>query len=104
MIVYIYFAELQEHKGSKVAVSLIKTTVKFKGKILEWPYHIKCGICGVERQIAFDRARAGIIKKFRTGMNITCLVFFMLGKGISVKLSLMILLYFKLLIVFDMTE
>lgn len=96
-ILYIYFAELQKLKGSKVVVSSIKTTIRCKGKIVEWPYHIKCGVCGVERQIEFDRAHAGIIKKFRTGMGISFMSYFsMMGKGTSIKLSLMILLYLKL--------
>lgn len=60
-------------KGGKVVVSSTKTTVKFKGQIIKWPHHIKCGICGVERQDDFDRAHAGIIKRFRTGMGISLL-------------------------------
>ena len=73
VIVYVSFAELQGLKGSKVVVSSIKTTVKFKRQIIEWPFHIKCGICGVEQQVDFARAHAGIIKRFRTGMGISLL-------------------------------
>ena len=95
-----YISTLQNYRSLKEAKLLFprsKRPLDIKGKIVEWPYHIKCGVCGVERQIEFDRAHAGIIKKFRTGMGISFMSYFsMMGKGTSIKLSLMILLYLKL--------
>ncbi|PFX11811.1 hypothetical protein AWC38_SpisGene24338 [Stylophora pistillata] len=65
-------SELQKLKGSKVVVSSIKTTIRFKGKIMDWPYQIKCGVWGTERQVEFDRAQTGIIKKIRTAHYDRC--------------------------------
>jgi hypothetical protein len=65
---YFCFADLYKLDGSKLVTSSTKTTARYKGCIIKWPYHIKCGLCKVERQVAVDRSNFGIISKFKTGM------------------------------------
>ena len=89
--IYIWFAELHKLEGSKVVVSSTKTTVKHKGQIIAWPYHVKCGICGVERQVDNDRKHAGILKKFRAGMAMGICFISWLYKSSSIW---MVFLYF----------
>ena len=88
---YIWFAELHKLEGSRVVVSSTKTTVKHKGQIIAWPYHVKCGICGVERQVDIDRKHAGILKKFRAGMAMGICFISWLYKSSSIW---MVFLYF----------
>ena len=64
----LHFVDLYKLDGSKVIISSTKTTAKYKGCIVTWPYHITCGICKVERQVAVDRSNFGIISKFKTGI------------------------------------
>ena len=58
---------LQNCRGLKEA----KLSFPLSKRLLN--FHIKCGICGVEPQVDFDRAHAGIIKRLRTGMGISLL-------------------------------
>ena len=48
-------------------MSSTKTIAKHKGQLVTWPYHIKCGLCGVERQVDTDSKHSGIISKFKLG-------------------------------------
>lgn len=60
-------AELDLLDGSKVVISSTKTSIKFKGKIIKWPYCIQCGLCEVQRQLDMDRMVTGMISKFKAG-------------------------------------
>lgn len=63
----LYYTDLQKLDGSSVVLSSTKTIAKYKGQLVTWPFHIKCGLCGVERQVDIDRKHSGIISKFKLG-------------------------------------
>lgn len=66
-VFYQSFSELEKLDSTKLIKSHTKTTGRYKGVIVNWPWYIKCGICGTERQMNIDRKLHGRIAKFRSG-------------------------------------
>ena len=57
--------ELKKLSNSLVVKSETKSTMKHKGRVIEWPWHIRCGICHNEQLLEAGRSTEGRLKKFK---------------------------------------
>ena len=57
--------ELKNLSNSMAVKSETKSTMKHKGRVIEWPWHIRCGICHNEQLLEAGRSTEGRLKKFK---------------------------------------
>ena len=66
-------SELEALEGSKVVKCSTHTKIKVRGKIIDWPWKLKCGLCNKNTILRFDADLKGRVSNFNTQHFLKCI-------------------------------
>ena len=74
---FIFSVELEKYENIKIIQCETHKEIRCSGKLISWPWKIKCGICATNSQLSFDADIHGRISSFEWRKSLVSSVIFL---------------------------